>query len=174
MKIVLIGCLFLVSCATLRKAKPVDNQVPLTKENITLLNGEYEIFSTTDTKSSLDESLLFNKYWWKDSDNRCSYTLTLKALDKQRLQVGVYKSGDLIKSKKIHYKIRHGALRFNRIMFKSIVIVNVCGAMHTRLRVNTAGELIIDHSHSSMGGFLIIPSAGENIKEEGIVFQKRR
>lgn len=174
MKMILVGCLFLVSCATLRKAKPVDNQIPLTKENIPQINGEYEIFSRTDTKSSLDQSLLFNEYWWNDRENRHKYTLTLKTIKKKQLQVDVYKSGNLVKSKKIRYKIKNGALLFNRIKFKTYLVITACGAMHTRLRVNTAGELIIDHSHSTMGGFIIIPTAGENIKDEGAVFQKRR
>jgi len=175
MRIILIGSLFLVSCATLRKAQPLENQIPLTEQNVSQINGEYEIFSTDSShKASLDLSLLFKGYWWKDYDNRYDYTLTIKALDKKRLLVDVCKSGDLIRSKKIHYKIKDGAMRFNRIMFRSIVIANGFGIMHTRLRVNTPGELVIDHSRSTMGGFLIIPMAGENIKLEGLVFQKRR
>jgi hypothetical protein len=173
MRIILIAGLFLVSCSTLRKAKPLDNQMPLTKENIPQINGVYEIFSKTPDKECLDMSLLFNKYWWKDHYNKNNYTLSLKAIDKQQLQVGIYKSGDLIKSKNIHYKIKDGGLLIKRKMIKPYVLINAYGTMHTRLRVNTSGELVIDHSHSSIGGFLIIPTAGENVNVEGIVFQKR-
>jgi hypothetical protein len=174
MKIILIVGLFLVSCSTLKQAKPLDNQITLTKENITQLNGEYEIFSGDSGKASLDVSLLFKKYWWGDFDNKRNYKLSLKAVDKQQLQVNVFKSGKLIDSKTIHYKIQDGALLIKRKKIRCWVIINGYGTMHTRLRVITSGELIIDHSNYSVAGFLIIPTAGENVNDEGIVFQKRR
>jgi hypothetical protein len=174
MKIVLIPGLFLVSCSTLKQAKPIDNQMPLTKENITQLNGEYEIFSGDSGKPTLDQSLLFKEYWRKDFTNKRKYTLSLKAIDKQQIQVNIFRSDTLIDSKTLHYKIKDGTLLIKRKKVMSWVVVNGYGTMHTRLRVITSGELIIDHRNYSVGGFLIIPMASAMINDEGVVFKKRR
>lgn len=173
MRIVLMLSLFLVSCAGLKKARPIENQVFLSNENVSQLNGEYEVSSHDIDKASLDLSLLFKKYWYRDPANISNYALSLKAVDKQQLQVSVFRNDTLIDSKNIHYKIKNGALIFKRKKIIPYVALNFFGSMVTRLRLINTGDLNIDHSNYQLATLIIIPIAGDSVDDYGVIFKKK-
>lgn len=173
MKIVLILSLLLASCAALKQAKPIDDQIYLSNENLSQLNGEYEVSSQDPDKASLDLSLLFKKYWYRDPGNISHYKISLKAVDKQQLQVNVFKNDTLIDSKNIHYKIKNGSLIFKRKKIIPYVALNVFGSMATRLRLINTGDLNIDHSNYQVATLIVIPIGGDGVDDYGVVFKKR-
>ncbi|MBL0355911.1 MAG: hypothetical protein IPP72_03060 [Chitinophagaceae bacterium] len=59
--------LALSSCATLKPADKATEITPLTKDNLPILNGSYEILSVDTSTITLDFCLTFNRYYidWK-------------------------------------------------------------------------------------------------------------
>lgn len=174
MRIIVVISFFLASCSALKQAQPIENQQLITQDNISILDGEYGILSPKDKRVTLDLSLLLKKYWWRDSDNLKRYKLSLKAIDKQKLEVSVFKGDSLIDTKNIHYRIEEGALIIKQNKIRPFYfILNGFGTMRTRLRLLNTGDLVVDHSNFQVVALIIIPLAGDRVDDYGRVFKRR-
>jgi hypothetical protein len=174
MRVIVVISLFLASCSALKQAQPVENQKLITQDNISILDGEYGLFTQYGDKASLDLCLLFKKYWWRDFDNKKKYKLSLKAIDKQKIEVSVFKGDSLIETKNIRYKIEDGALIIKQKKIRPFYFVlNGFGTMRTRLRLLNTGELVVNHHNFQVVTLTLIPMAGDRVDDYGIVFKRR-
>ncbi|MCC6369893.1 MAG: hypothetical protein IT236_02685 [Bacteroidia bacterium] len=166
-------CLLIVSCTTLKKAEPLKNQIILTKENVSKIDGVYEVVLKNNTAPvSLDLALTFKKYWWLDFERKYNYSVQIKTIDSCHLQTTVFCSNTVIDQKVIKFKIDEGNLLIKRTKFSFYFILNLFGSMKTRLTLLQSNNLVIDHDNFQMVTLVIIPLKGDRAQCERLEFRR--
>ena len=168
----------LFSCATFSKKVSFDNQIILQKENISQINGLYEIKSLKSiwrfenlkpdivendsiSRFPLYITLKTNKEYRNGSNqNLENYKVKIEVQDKKTLLISLLDEEKIIDSIKIDYKIRKdGYLYLKNNNFKTEWIPGLCGNFEldrTRIGINNKNNLILNHSHYIYGAILFI------------------
>lgn len=170
----------LFGCATFSKRVTFDNQVILKKENISKINGVYEIKSLKSIwrfenlkpdifeaeKDSINRfplyiTLKINKEFRNGSNqNLENYKVKIEVHDKKTVSISLLDKEKIIDNIKMDYKIRKdGYLYLKNNNFKTKWVPGLCGNFEldrTRIGINKENNLILNHSHYIYGAVLFI------------------
>ena len=168
----------LFSCATFSKKVSFDNQIILQKENISKINGLYEIKSLKsiwkfqNLKPEIVENdsinrfplyitLKTNKEYRNGlTQNFENYKVKIEVQDKKNVLISLLDEEKIIDNIKVNYKIKkNGYLYLKNNNFKTKWIPGLCGNFELdriRIGINEENNLIINHSHYIYGAILFI------------------
>jgi hypothetical protein len=175
MKYYIILSVFLFSCSSLKQVISNDKQQSLTKENISKINAEFEIFSSDESNEvTLDLALAFKKYWWRDFNDKKAYRLILKAIDEHHLEVSIFKNDLLLATKTCKFKYKDGKLIIKKRKISPFYFIfNGWGSMTSRLTLLENGNLSVDHDNFQVATLVIIPLTGDRASGYGLEFRRR-
>jgi hypothetical protein len=162
----------LFSCASFEENITNTNRVKLTRDNISLLDGNY-LNNTAKKVLPLDYfwgsnykmkeyNTVYNLVYEKDYP----YQITLKTISDRKIHVNVYVDGNILKSFVIKGKIKDGYFEQNRKMFViPAFMINVYHSSKFRIGLLNNGNLITDFKKYEFGtAYLIAPfNKSENI-----------
>ena len=150
-------CLF-TSCATLKKSVLLENEISLTKDNITLINGQYQ----RGTKECMWSDLVRNLYLIC----RKGDAVQLSVVNEKHVRVTVLDKEnnlneiDTIRSKIFRGKIKEGHYLFKRrYLIFPLILGNFFFTGRVRIGVLKNGNLSVDHGWFFVGNFMIFPAA---------------
>lgn len=159
-KVTTYFCFFLVmcSCATLKNAPTVANRVELTTDNLHLINGTYQNNTTnTPYTSEFFWGSFFRKKesvvaYGKDSKEKPPFFITLKAINKKRINATVTVNDSVLKIIKIRGRIKNGYFEQNRKMYViPIAIFNVAYASKFRIGLLSNSNVTTDFKKVEAG-----------------------
>jgi len=162
------------SCTTLKKVEQVNDYIPLNKDNISKIDGSYDIIANDTSSVSLDLALTFKKYWWRDFDRMHDYMLQIKTIDSCHFQASIFRADELLDNKTIKFKIQDGKLLISKTKLSPFYfIVNFFGDMKTRVTLMQSDNLLIDHDNFQMATLIIIPLTGDRANCKRLEFRRR-
>lgn len=171
--VLFISSLFL-SCTSFRKFKNYKKKEKLASQNISILNGKYEL-SPVGKKYELLDFAFFGKSPF-NRDNRPSTNdyLTLEVISKRKIKVSCFQNGQLYRSKVFKGRIKNDCFIFRRKFFlkfgRAIWVVGYC---KTRVGIKQKNaNLIVDHIRGGIGFFLIIPLNNGGWEFNNLEFQR--
>ena len=148
----------LASCASLKSDKNVNGQINLTKENLTLLNGNYSRKPLNQSENWKGD--LFWSFYTKGIsgvDSLCVAKITV--IDEKNLKVTLIENDKVLKSKILKGKLKNGYFEMNRrVFFIPAVFLNVFRTTKFRIGILDNKNLTTDFKEIAFGtGFFIIP-----------------
>lgn len=155
------------SCASFEKG--LGNSTPLTKNNITSLNGKYEI-------NALNEAEGTKKYWMYNNflqeldrklltdtfkiDSNKTYTVELEVLGNKALKLNYLENGKSIRERVLKTRLKKdGYLYLKNKNIGFLLLPYIAGGIDvkkTRLSKTADGELIFDVVNHRSGAFMVI------------------
>lgn len=171
--LILFGIIAVIghSCAF---PKTYTNTSKLTNQNLTELNGVYNIRPQTDSSTDLTyiESDYANERFYRDNtltgrgsrdtmkiDNVNDYSFKLNILDKKTLEVSYLKDNTAFRQLRFKYKLTtDGFLLIKNRNFRALGLPYIFGSIDVKKRRLSLGKdcLVIDEVYHSSGGVLII------------------
>ena len=155
----------LVSCATLEKNVSNPQGVPLTAENLHLLNGTYKRnpVNSPNISKGYDQSNLFrcfylkpDRYGWTDSLQ--NDFVKIEVIQDKKVKITLLRNGHVEKSKALKGKLVQNTFEFNKRFFLiPLLFINFAETRKTRVELLQNGNLLIDTSYQAIANFLIFP-----------------
>ena len=163
--------IFFQSCASFDKE--LINPNPLNKENLSVLNGQYDIIPFKIDTISNDYK---NQYWiynnflteidrklLKDTlkiDSQKSYSFDLKVLNPNRIKINYLENGKVFRERVLKTELKKdGYLYLKNKNVGFLLVPYIAGAIDikkTRITKSENGNLIFDVANHRSGSFLII------------------
>ncbi len=172
MRIILVICILSIfSCTTLKKVENRADQSSLNAQNFSILNGDYDIFSTDSATTTLDLALTLKKYWW--FDRTANFRISLKVIDCRHMQTDIYKNNVLIATKVLTGKLQNDyfVIKKTKVCF-FYFLLNGVGHFTTRIGQLKSGELIVDSHTIKIATLILIPLTGDRVEQYGLLFPK--
>lgn len=161
----------LSSCAALKPASKVKETIPLTKDNLSMLDGSYEILSTDSSKITLDAGLTFDRYYI-DRGN-IKNRVILKIIDEKQILITIYDGSSTVRKKKVRGKIRNGYFECSLTRLKTFWLAfNSYGRQKNRIGILKNGDLTLDVKYKIFGFVVIFPSAFAGKENYNLVFRR--
>lgn len=147
------------SCATLKSDKLVGGQIPLTKDNLVLINGDFSRASINQpNKHNGDLFWNFNNKGYNVGPDSLCF-VRIKVVNEKRLDVTLLNDDGVIKSKILKGRLKNGYFEMNRRSFiVPGIFLNVCRTTKFRIGLLNNKNLTTDYKEIAWGtGFVIIP-----------------
>jgi hypothetical protein len=163
----------LSSCAILKSDKFIDGQIELSEKNIDLLNGEYMRASINPTEKPKGD-LFWNFYTTGYSLRADSlYSVTLKVIDGNHLNVTLLKSDSVIKSKTLKGKLKNGYFEMKRRKFiVPAIFLNIFRTTKFRIGLLENNNLTTDYKQISWGTVFVVIPFHDKETEPNFEYQK--
>lgn len=167
------------SCATLKNAPAAANRVELTADNLHLINGTYQN-NTTNTAyaSEFFWGSFFRKKesdatYSKDSKEKLPFFITLKAINKKRINATVTVNDSVLKTIKIRGRIRNGYFEQNRKMHViPTAILNVVYSSKFRIGLLSNSNITTDFKKVEVGTVYFFQPFNNNITSYNLEHKK--
>jgi hypothetical protein len=155
LRLILILVLF-CSCSTLKKSVKPESFIELTPANIGLINGRYEVNSTRNIRSNVDDLhwIIFDRGYNKKNSTEF---IKLKSLSCKKILITHYDGDSIVKSKIFHGKIKDGYFQFRRKwLVIPMIIANLYRNRMLRIGILENNDLTTDYGQISFELFYFI------------------
>ena len=159
--------------------KPITKNIAVQSLNNSLskFNGDYEVYSIDTSFRNLEFALTYSDKIKFDTVELKYEKVNLKAIDKKRIQVSVFKRDSIIKTKIIKGYISQNYFNFRISRLSSIkpvyVILNAFATQRNRIALLDNGNLTLD---TNGGGFLLlvfVPTFGGGAEFYNLNFKRK-
>ncbi|MEP0211596.1 MAG: hypothetical protein ABJD66_00155 [Cellulophaga sp.] len=174
-------CFFLVmcSCATLKNTPTAANRVELTADNLHLINSTYQnnIKNTTYASEFFWGSFFSKKesdaVFGNESKEKPPFFITLKAVNKKRINATVTVNDSVLKTIKIRGRIKNGYFEQNRKMYIiPIAIINVAYSSKFRIGLMSNSNVTTDFQKIETGTVYFFHPFNNNIASYNLEHKK--
>lgn len=152
-------------CASLPKDSKYVQKVNI-QNNLEVLNGDFYVDISNSNYGEINriiEIINRNSSKWPDIELDKKYKLTIRVLDKEKVNIGLWKNENLLIEKSIKFKEKDNyiCLKNNNIKLHNIpFILGGYDLMRARLALTDKGDLIIDTVRYGIGSLLFVIWSG--------------
>ena len=176
MKMKLLSILLIIatfSCAPFKKFEKNKSRIGLSSENLELFNGQFELISIDSAYRFLDFALLAKSPFGFENIPEAGDYLSLKVLDKKKIEVSVYEDDNLIRRKVLKGKIKDNyfVFRKRRVLIFWLVL-NGIRIQKSRIGLLENGNLILDNSGGGILLLVFLPAGGNSDEFHNLQFRK--
>lgn len=165
--------LFFTSCKTLEPIKKNDALQNLSSNDLSKLDGDYEIFTKDTFFKTLEYTLTYNSMFSRKNLPTEKDKINLKAINNNTLKATVYKNGKIIKTKIIKGKIEQNFFQYRLQRFSFRLIFNTYGTQNNCIGLLPNGDLYVDTVYGGVLLLVFIPTIGTGSELYGLVFKRK-
>jgi hypothetical protein len=173
----LIPLIFLLySCKILDQPKSTKDLQEINENNLKLMNGSYNVFSTDSTYRTLDDILFKMKGIYNFANLPDSTVkINLEFIDSERLKVSLLKGDEILKMKIRKGRIQDGYFTLNRTLYGTFwFIINALGEQTSRIGLLKNNNITVDTYNGGVSFIVVLPIGGADSELYNIEFERKK
>lgn len=176
----IVVCLF--SCNSLKPVTQHTLLQPLNSENIAKLDGDYEVLSSDTSYPTLARALTFTDKkslidFTNDNLDYRDVRLNIQSLDDRHLKITVYRSEEVVKTKRIKGTFSDNYFHFKLTKISSVspfyLLLNLYKKQINRIGLTENGDLLLDSYEGGALLLIVIPAFGGDTDSYNLIFKRK-
>jgi hypothetical protein len=178
----LVKCL--CSCNSLKPITQNNLLQTLRSNDLSKLDGDYEIISTDTSYPTLARALTFTDKKVLNNFNRIDqlvkndFRLNIKSLDERHLRITLYIRNEIVKTKTIKGKLSDNYFQFTMRKISPVspfyLILSLYKKQENRIGLTKNGELLLDSYEGGVLLLLVVPTFGGDTDAYNLIFKRKK
>lgn len=174
----------LYSCNSLKPVTQNNLLQNLSSNELSKLDGDYEIISTDTSYPTLARALTFtdkkNLLNFNHIDQLASkdFRLNLKSLDEKHLKVTLYSQNKIVKTKTLKGKVSDNYFQFKMRKISPVspfyILLSLYKKQENRIGLTKNGELLLDSYEGGVLLLLVMPTFGGDTNAYNLIFKRKK
>lgn len=156
----------------------------LSANELSKLDGDYEIISTDTSYPTLARALTFtdkkvlNNFNHIEQLVKKDFRLNIKSIDERHLKVTLYSRNEIVKTKKIKGKLADNYFQFKMRKISPVapfyLILSLFKKQENRIGLTKNGELLLDSYEGGVLLLLVVPTFGGETDAYNLIFKRKK
>lgn len=175
---------YLCSCNSLKPVTQNDLLQPLSSNELSKLDGDYEIISTDTSYPTLARALTFTdkkvlkNFNQIDELARKDFRLNIKSLDEKHLKITLYSQNKMVKTKTLKGKVSDNYFQFKMTKISPVspfyLILSLYKKQENRIGLTKNEELLLDSYEGTVLLLLVLPTFGGDTDVYNLIFKRKK
>lgn len=175
---------YLCSCNSLKPVTQNDLLQPLSSNELSKLDGDYEIISTDTSYPTLARALTFtDKKVLKNFNHidelaRKDFRLNIQSLDEKHLKITLYSQNKIVKTKTLKGKVSDNYFQFKMKKISPVspfyLILSLYKRQENRIGLTKNEELLLDSYEGGVLLLLVLPTFGGDTDVYNLIFKRKK
>lgn len=175
---------YLCSCNSLKPITQNNLLQTLSSNELSKLDGDYEIISTDTSYPTLARALTFtDKKVLKNFNHidqlaRKDFRINVKSLDEKHLKVTLYSQNKIVKTKTLKGKVSDNYFQFKMRKISPVspfdLILSLYKKQENRIGLTKNGELLLDSYEGGVLLLFVMPTFGGDTDAYNLIFKRKK